>query len=362
MYRLFGVSAGPSQALNLLLHFINVWLLLKIIRTVQKDNALAFLLSGLFLISIYTISPASWVSDRATLFVAMALLLLVNHFVSDFNARPATQVAYIVGLSIFALLSKESGVILPLFALIAGLRWQRLRLSRVRIVVIVLLILGSYFLVRLAIFGGNVQTYSASGYLYGVQKYDQLSALPTELRFAAFAENVIKNSVSTVLPVFDNLGSLKPLMSPSGLIQIILMSLSALTLFALAFTRKLSLLQKYALVLIALNSLIHFQVFRHRVEYISELAFCLFVASSPVLINSIDRRLIAKSLAVVVLLISIILVNSSMQNQWLRRYEQMNKYELSEVNRSRVDEGIISRVLARYRVSDSSKPLDTSKE
>jgi hypothetical protein len=335
---------------------------LKIIRTVQKDKAISFLLAGLFLISIYTISPASWVSDRATLFVAMALLLLVHHFLSDFNARPAKQAAYIVGLSIFALLSKESGVILPLFALIAGLRWQRLALSRVRLTVIVLLILGCYFLVRLAIFGSNVQTYSASGYLFGVQKYDQLSALPTQLRLAAFAENVIKNSVSVVLPVFDNLGSLKPLMSPSGLVQIILMSLSALTLFALAFTRKLSLLQKYALVLVALNSLIHYQVFRHRVEYISELAFCLFVASSPVLLNSIDRRLIAKSLAVVVLLISIMLVNTSMQNQWLRRYEQMNKYELSEVNRSRVDDGIITRVLARYRVSDSSKPLDTSKE
>src|SRR5258705_5443379 len=361
-YRIFGVSAGPNQAINLTLHFMNICFLLKIIRAVQKDQALSFLLVSLALISIYTISPASWISDRATLFVTMSLLLLVNHFLSSPNARPAKHLAYIAGLSTLALLSKESGVIVPIFALVAVLGFRRVTLSRVEIVSVFLLILGAYSLLRLVIFGSNVQSYSAAGYLYGTERYDQLSALPTELRLAAFAENVIKNSISTILPAFDNLGSLKPLTASSGIIPIGLMSIAAISLFAVASTRKLSLVQKYALVLIALNSLIHYQVFRHRIQYISEFAFCLFVASSPALVDSVEKRVIAKSLAVVLLLISILSVNTAIQNQWLRRYDQINKYELSEVDRSRVDDVTIKRVLARYKVSEIGKGPEVSKE
>jgi hypothetical protein len=81
VYKCFGVWAMPNQLINLALHFANVFLVLIILLRIHKDRFSALLFSTMFMVSLYTVSPAIWVTDRADLQVGLALLLLIYHIV-----------------------------------------------------------------------------------------------------------------------------------------------------------------------------------------------------------------------------------------------------------------------------------------
>jgi hypothetical protein len=350
-YQLFGVSAGYHQLLNLILHFVIVCLLFRLIRSVQPDITISFILTSLALVSIYTMSPATWVSDRPTLFVALFFMLLLNHIYK--NGQPNVgRTSYIVILSILALMSKESGLIVPLFIIYYSVCMKQHAEYRAKIIIISLIIIAAYGAFRLTIFGSQAFSCPENGYIFGVMHFDNLYLLPKHLQYYAYLENVIKNLIAPIFPVFNWEGGI---LSISSLISRSPIWFLTLLLVTLTY-RKLSSLQKVALAIIVLNSVIHTSLFRYRTQYLSQLAICIFVASSPLLLNNnFNRKLIVKIIAISLLLFNIIWVSLYLNSTLLFYYDMLNKYDLLPViqeSSPRIDNKIVIRVLKKYKVKN----------
>ncbi|MCM3874385.1 MAG: glycosyltransferase family 39 protein [Pyrinomonadaceae bacterium] len=343
-YRIFGVRAFPNQLLSLLLHFFNVLLLYKIVQKVGGDAKLAFLAAAVALVSIYTASPASWVSDRSTLIVGLALLLFLDHLLKDAQSASEIRPWYIVLLSVIALLSKEGGLIVPFFALFASvLCLPSSNRSRNKTIVASLMVISAYLILRLMIFHSVIGSFSESGYIFGVRAYDNWASLPRHLQLWALVENVIKNFLATLLPVFNNSGGLQ-LSHPMIWIPTLLLAGSVLSF-------KLTLPQKLSVIILVLNSGIHSQIFRYRIQYIPLLAFCLFVGASPMLREHASRRFIAQGAAALLVVGSIFVVNQYLQNHWLTRYQNLNNKHLSTIIEKYPDQispQVVEQVLDRY--------------
>ncbi len=348
-YKIFGVSAGFNQLFNLILHFVIICLLFRLIRSVKSDITLNFLIVSLSLVSLYTLSPATWVSDRPTLFVALFFLLLLNHLYKNGHPNQG-RISYIYVLSILALLSKESGLIVPLFVFYYSFHMKQYAKYRTKVIIHSIVIIAVYFTFRFAIFGSQVSSNIESGYIFGIIRYNNLSTLPVHIQYYAHLENVIKNLITPFVPIFNGRGGI--LMSVSSLFEKSLLSVLTMLLVVLTAHKKLSTFQKVALVIIIINSVLHYPIFRYRTHYISQLAICMFIASSPLLKNSINRKIIVKVIAVVLLLFSILGVNRSLNSSILSRYEMLNKYNLTPIVQrysASIDNRIVERVLQRYK-------------
>ena len=192
-YRVFGVSSGPAQLLNLCLHIAVVLLLYALlVKLLSSRNwVLAFVLSCTALVSLYTVSGPTWVSDRPTLFVTFFLLILLNYLVRLPEGKLPNAWVLLL-LSLLALMSKESGLILPLIALYFLVIELRTRLTHPAVWSLVIL-LAAYGLLRFVIFGSNAATYTEAGYLFGRTYYENLGArCRADMRIAAYIENVVK--------------------------------------------------------------------------------------------------------------------------------------------------------------------------
>jgi hypothetical protein len=310
VYQMFGVWALPNQIINLILHLANVFLLYRIVQRERADRTIAFLVAAVFMISQYTFLAATWVSDRPMVLTGLFLLLLVNHLSQhDKPSDPSTarvRVAAVASFSVLALMSKESGLIVPgvglLYALMPGRAAHLATQHRVRLACATASIIGLYIVWRLLIFGSGYASYSQDGYMFfGLVHYRDSDLLPQVLRYLNYAENVIKNAVAPALPVFTEAGAL---LTPQSLLVSLPVTVSTALLVGLTAKRNLSHLQRIALMIIVVNSVIHFGLFRFRLHYLSHAALCLFVGSSPLLGNSTSAgrtKLAAKTLAVVAL-------------------------------------------------------------
>jgi 4-amino-4-deoxy-L-arabinose transferase-like glycosyltransferase len=114
-YQLFGVSSGPNQLLNLVLHITVIVLLYTLLLKLHKNHGLAFIFSALSLVSLYTFSPPTWISDRPTLFVGLFLMLMLNYLFS-LGEDKQPNISVLAAISFLALMSKESGLVVPLTA------------------------------------------------------------------------------------------------------------------------------------------------------------------------------------------------------------------------------------------------------
>lgn len=121
IYHFFGVTASYKQLFNLVLHLAIICLLFRFISRIQPNIIVSLLLTLISLVSMSTISPVTWVSDRPTLFVALFLFLLLN-YLYKYEQPFKVNIPYIVILSILALMSKESGLIVPIFTLYFALQ------------------------------------------------------------------------------------------------------------------------------------------------------------------------------------------------------------------------------------------------
>ena len=356
IYRIFGVWAVPNQVINLLLHLVNVCLLYVIVRREQRDTAVAVLVAAVFMISWYTFYGATWTSDRPMVLTGLFLLLLVGYLSRrDELAGQASGVpinlSLIVALSVLALLSKESGLVVPtiamLFAVMPGNVARLAPRQRLRLGVVTASIIGLYLALRMLIFASDFASYSQDGYMFlGLVHYVDSDDLPPLLRYLNFAENVIKHTFAPVLPVFAETGSL---ISWESLPMALPVIVSTILLFALAARRPLSRLQWIALTVIVVNAVAHFALFRYRLHYLSHAAFCLFVASSPGLGNGHGNRLrtlAVKTLAIVALLGSILWVNQMLSRYTLDRERALDALSTEGVERY----GDVAReVLETYR-------------
>jgi hypothetical protein len=359
-YRIFGVRAYPNQLINLAFHILNCLLLLRVMRRLGLDVVVALLLVTLGLVSLYTASPATWVSDRQTLIVALATLVLLNHVI-DANGQLRTSLNpwLVTGLTIVAVLFKESGLIVPLVAgtfiiltSYTGAKWRDLTICALLVI--------SYAALRVLLFGSNAFAYAAEGFVFGNHPYALLSDLPWQIGLWARFENVTKNFLCVFLPIFGPFGRID---SFGELIKNIFWWLPTTVLAASATRRPITKVQLLALAVIALNSALHLQVFRYRVEYIPELAFCLYVAASPIWWASpdeshgIDRRRLARVCCGVVALVSISQVNHYIQSNWIERQDEMTKSRLATVIRKYpISNRIVDQVLTRYAPTMDASP------
>ena len=301
VYKVFGVSAMPNQLINLALHFANVLLLLLIMLRVQKDKLAAMLFTAIFMASLYTVSPAIWVTNRAQLQVGLALLALIYHAVKSDERGSPLQIWYVLFLSCFALLSKESGLIVPLFALMVSIQKSQGMANKIRRCAPYVLIVCLYLFGRFLMFGSHAASYGNGGYLFGVVHYERLSDLPDHLRQLSLVDNALKNTVAVFVPIFGEMGQFD--LGRRALVG----AIATIVLVVLA-SRRITTLQKYCLGIILLNAAIHFQIFRFRSLYLAQIAFCLFIGASSVLDPGTRRRMTI-AMASVLLLVSLVRVD-----------------------------------------------------
>lgn len=353
VYKMFGVRAFPNQFINLALHYTNVVLLLMLILRVQKNLILGFMGASLLLISVHTMSPTIWVSDRATLQVGLALLLFMQHIVFVRESGGKLRNWYVFVLCLLALLSKESGLIVPLLAIVVSVElagpkiWDRIRSSAIWISVI-----GLYSLARFVMFGTNATSYSTFGYLFGVRWYDLGTALPSYLKNLALIDNVVKNVVEVFIPIYNNEGGFFIPPSIGMGLGVGLSILAMVSLVVLATKGKLTALQRDCLWIILLNAGIHSTIFRYRILYIAQIAICLFVACGPSL-HDLRRRTAAVVAASVLLIVNTVRVDNYVQSEYLLRYNDLNHHNLAIVLNTfagtKTDPELAKQIVERYR-------------
>jgi hypothetical protein len=310
-----------------------------------------FLLTAATLVSVYSVSPASWISDRPALLVGGVLLLLLDRAVRALEGDAPLGPLPVALLSLLAVLCKESGLIVPLVGLAAAFVLPLHRVRRWPVVAAAVGVMGAYMVFRVSLFGVHAASYAESGVILGFTRYSDRADLPGLLPLYALAENVFKNVVAVFLPVFDNKGGLfigTPVVAWGSAV------LATAFLGLAAFARPLTGVQRLALLLIAANAVIHLAVFRYRTMYLSEIAFVLFIAGAAATSVPAGRRLaLAKGAAMVLLLANVVLASSQVDNGLERRARNLERTHFGTTDPryiERVDSTVVERIHQRYRL------------
>lgn len=354
VYRIFGIKFVLNQAINFILHFANAALVLLIIWRRQKNLLLSFMGASLFLISVHSMSPATWIADRPNLQVGLAFLLFLHHVVTVRETGTKLRIPYVLLLCVFGLLSKESGLIVPVMAIVVSVRmaggtwWQRIRPAAVYGAVVV-----AYFFGRYLMFGTHAMSYSTLGTLFGVYRYDLAAALPENLRHLSIVDNLLKNNLQVILPIFTEYGGFTFLFDPARVAALVILgALAMLYLVVSAFRSKLTPLQVDCLWAVFCNAVIHNEIFRYRDLYCAQIAICIFIACSPLLLEQ-RRRAMVLAAAAVLLAISIVRVEDFTEDMSLRRYQELNTYHFERVLAShdgpRVDRQLVQQIIEKYK-------------
>jgi hypothetical protein len=360
-YRIFGVSAFPNQLINLILHFVNGLLFLRILFRFGLDGFRAFLLTALAQVSLFTVSSAVWVSDRQTLVLGLVVVLLLDNVVdATGQLRTVLNPWLVTGLTLAGVFFQEGGLIVPLVAAAfivltpyIGPRWRHLAVCA--------LLVASYFGLRVLLFGSNAFAYASEGYVFGNHPYTLFSDLSWYVGLWARFENVAKNFLCVFLPIFNSVGRLDSL---NELIKNVFWWVPSLALAVYATRRPITKVQWLALAVIASNAALHMQVFRYRIGYVSQFAFCLYVAASPIWQTNRDgllhRRQLAGFCCGLLALVSISQVNHYVHANWIERQDEMTKQRLATVLRNYpISPYIVQQVLARYANGRETIPITT---
>lgn len=348
IYRVVDVNVAPQQLLNIVLHILNACLLVLILRDLETRGMMLFVIPAMFLLSVYSFSPATWISDRPALLVTMWLLLVLHHFVRVDRGAVTMNLPYVLLLSLLALLSKESGLVVPLVIAIGAFVLPGGRRGRVLISSLMVLLCIAYLGFRFMVFGSNATAYHETGVIFGTMRYSDRADLPQALQYYALAENVLKNLLAPFMPVFDNKGGLF-VGSPAPAWLPAVCATAALGVISLS--RRVNRMQAVALSVIVVTSFIHYAVFRYRTQYVSEIAFCLFLGSSPMLRTNGSKAAFAKVLGIVAVFGSLFLVNYQVENGWSRRFNLLPKEQFGITDARfgpRVDKGVVERIRQRY--------------
>jgi len=100
-------------------------------------------------------------------------------------------------------------------------------------------------------------------------------------------------------------------------------------------------------MIILVNALTHYALYRDRLHYMSHAAFCLFVATSPFLGNTQDNRrttIVVKALAVILLLGGILWTSHMLDYSMQIRRREIGLLTTEGIERyGRVAEEVLSR-------------------
>jgi hypothetical protein len=344
VYRVVGVKAAINQVINLALHFINVYLLFRIVSRLHLNNILKFLVPALFLVSVNTVTSASWVADRPTLLVGLCLLLLMDYFVRTNSDESKIHILYVVSLTICALMSKESGVIVLLFALFASIPVFSNNLQKIKLIMGCLLILICYI-------GIHAELPPIILKKDAIPYDNWVLALSSSINLLTGLKNVSINVTAALLPIFNWEGSL---LSFNKIVSSIFIWGPCAVLCVLSFSRPLTVLQKYGIFIIIVNSAIHFAAFRYRIQYLSWLGVCIFIGGTNSVGNNEKRQTTFAVIAFILLLASVIAVHAELEEKYLKRYNDLNRDNMSSVVEEyrgfgKIDDEIVKQIVARYK-------------
>jgi hypothetical protein len=351
IYRMVGVWALPNQAINLGLHIVNVLLVNFLLLRQKTPNWVAILATLCFGTSMYAVSPTTWISDRPTIMVALVLnITLILLFGNRLFNRSMTIVVFGL-LFLLAFLCKESGLIVPLSAILVSLFLRRP--NRNWIYGIACLSILVYFLFRGILFGGNAFNYAESGYLLGWVFYPDNVKFPLGLQILVYVDNVVKNMAATVLPIFSPEGGFLPWSELRLRIGMVI-AIGILFFFSV-FRKQTTLLGKLAIFILLINAIIHFQLFRYRALYLGFEAIAIFIGASFCDISIKKEKWASGLLAIIgvaVVMFNGFYIQDHLVNQMFKRMREINRYELSNVITERRDQlsmDIISQVLEQYK-------------
>ena len=154
-----------------------------------------------------------------------------------------------------------------------------------------------------------------------------------------------KNILAVFLPILDGQGKISMIGTKLNSVVVIPCTLG---LFLLSLGKKLTSFQRLSLVIIVLNGLIHFQLFRYRTLYIPALAFLIFIAASEIIREGKNEQ---RHFAVLVLALLFLIWNMHMIGENLD-FELM--YLLTLIRQSTFADDI----LASSNVIDADIVLD----
>lgn len=353
VYRTFGIKFVLNQAINFVLHFVNATLVLLLIWRTQKNLVLSFMGASLFLVSVHSMSPATWIADRPNLQVGLAFLLLLYHVLTVRETGKRLRVPYVLFLCVFGLMSKESGLIVPVMAIVVSARLPGSTAQRIRASAVYGAVIAAYFLGRFVMFGSNALSYSTVGYLFGIWPYRLAVALPEHLRHLTIVDNVLKNVLQVVLPIFTEAGGFTFLFDPTRVVLLVILGAAAMFFLVVsAFRSKLTPIQVDCLWAVLFNAVIHNEIFRYRDLYTAQIAICIFIACSATLARE-QRRKAALAAAGVLLAVSIVRVDDFIQDMYLRRYVELNTYKLDRLLQSHdgpnLDRQLAHQIVEKYQ-------------
>lgn len=348
-YKLFGVSSGPNQLINILLHIAVMVLLFLLLKRLSGNAVVAFLSTTLVLISLYTFSPATWISDRPTLFVALFLVgALYYIFVVCKDRAPNPWI--LISISLLALMSKESGLIIPLTSACILFLNPQIKSRKYNLVIYLGILILAYIAFRFVIFSGSAGKYEESGYLFGTRYYESSANLSGGEIYLSKVENFLKNFIAVFLPLFDGQGKISKIGTMSN--SLVLVASTVIITF-ISINRKLTFHQKIGIFIIAVNALIHYHVFRYRTLYLGQIGFALFIASSSSFVLTERVRTFLVSIFLVILVgWNMHLIGETLTYQYLSRIDFIRSETFRKdilATSTSIDEEIIDQIILKYR-------------
>ena len=132
--------------------------------------------------------------------------------------------------------------------------------------------------------------------------------------------------------------------------------LPTLVLAIAATRRPITKVQWLALAIIGLNAALHVQVFRYRVEYISQFAFCLYVADSRLWkVSDIGERkrtgriCLAEVCGAILALVCTSQVNHYVQANWVQRHDELFNLHLKPTTQNYpIAPIVVEKIFERY--------------
>lgn len=128
---LFGMHAGVFRSVNVVLHFVNAWLVFLLLRRLSGRAPLALVVAALFAVHPQHVEAVAWVSQRKELLAALFGLLATIAYLRyrqsprvDQGAGFVPRWAYMLALLLFllSLLAKPTWIMLPVLLLLLDYR------------------------------------------------------------------------------------------------------------------------------------------------------------------------------------------------------------------------------------------------
>lgn len=314
-YKFFGLNAFVNQGMSIVSHALVAVLVYRIIRLYQSDVLFSFLISSLVIFSLYTGTTVPMATDRCTLFAAIFILILFHHLVSNEQKGQLPHLGLVVGLSVLAVMSKESGLIAPA---LGAAHYFRNRAQGKKawtgVAVLVVVALG-YVVFRYLIFRNTAFSYASA------QAESQINLL-------TLATSMAQNLLAPFFPVKRWLALIP-----------------TVALWALLLRRPFNSAQKLALWFIFFSALVH-PVHYFRLMYLGHVAFCLLIGCSNQKLNW------SRPVALVLLVYSVYWTTGSVKNVYLWRLQMMHRDGLKnvteEARQSHIDPRIVQELRDRY--------------